>query len=158
MRQSLARLAAVVHVRYLHALLETVLGADDPDRPGARAHDHRLAGSALRRVTDTLEQDSVGHAGRSKEGFFSAAKILRRQDSREVVAGVDGSVPLLVVPRPQPSLDLAADALQRCGRNDAFGRTADPIQKVDTGSFLRGGDRAGDVAVADQAHARAHLP
>ena len=55
-------------------------------------------------------------------------------------------------------MDLAADALQGSGRDDAFGRTADPIQEVDAGSLLRRGDRAGDVAVGDQSHARAHLP
>ena len=64
---------------------------------------------------------------------------------------------LVVVARPQPCLDAAADALQCRGGDDAFRRAADSVEDVDAGVRLRGGDRRRDVAVADQLHARAGL-
>ena len=67
------------------------------------------------------------------------------------------ALPLLVVARPEPALDAAADALQRCCRDHALRRAADPVEHVDARPGLRGGDRRCDVAVADQAHARARL-
>ena len=68
---------------------------------------------------------------------------------------VEQLLPLLVVARPEPSLDAAADALQRRRRDDALRRAADPVEHVDAGARLRRGDRRRDVAVADQLHARA---
>ena len=66
--------------------------------------------------------------------------------------------PLAVVSRPQPSLDRAAHALDRRGRDDALRRAADAHQHVDAGRRLAGGDRRGDVAVANQVDAGAGLP
>ena len=64
---------------------------------------------------------------------------------------------LLVALRPQAADHPAAVALQRGGGDHALGRAADPPQQVH-GPVGRGRQqRAGDVAVGDQPHARARL-
>ena len=77
------------------------------------------------------------------------------------VLGLDahplGAGALLVAAEPQPALELAADALERGRRDHALGRAAGAEQDVDAGVGVRGHHRAGDVAVADQADARAGL-
>jgi hypothetical protein len=79
------------------------------------------------------------------------------EDARDVVARPLERAALLVVARPEASLDAAADALERRRRDHAFGRAADAHQQVDARLRLRGGDRGRDVAVADQLHLRARL-
>ena len=51
----------------------------------------------------------------------------------EVVARVDRGLSLLVVARPEPPLELAAEALERGGREHRLGRAADAPQQVDAG-------------------------
>ena len=51
-----------------------------------------------------------------------------------VVAGVDGRLALLVVARPEAAEDLAAEALDRGGRDDALRRAADSPEQVDAGA------------------------
>ena len=79
------------------------------------------------------------------------------QHARRIEAGVEQLLPLLVVARPEPSLDAAADALERGRRDHALGRAADAVEHVDARAGLRGRDRGRDVAVPDQLHARAGL-
>ena len=79
------------------------------------------------------------------------------EDAVEVVAGVERGPAFVVVARPQPTLDRAAEALQRARGDDAFGRAADAEQDVGAGVAPRDLDRAGDVAVGDEADARAGL-
>ena len=82
-------------------------------------------------------------------------EVVGGQDAVEVVAGVEGLLPLVVVLGPEPALDHAADALDGAGGDDALRRAADAEQQVDTGARAGGHDRAGDVAVGDVADARA---
>ena len=104
------------------------------------------------------QQVAVGHAGGAEEDVVAAHEVVGVQDAVEVVAGIDGLPALGVVLRPQPSLQLAADALQRAGRDDALRRAADAEQHVDAGGQAGRGDRARDVAVGDEADAGAGLP
>ena len=79
------------------------------------------------------------------------------EHAARIEAGGEQLLPLVVVARPEPCLDAAADALQSGGRDDALRRAADPVEDVDAGVRLRRGDRRCDVAVADQLHARARV-
>ena len=110
-----------------------------------------------RRVVHAVEERAVRHAGRGDEDVLARDEIVRVQDGRRVEPGVEQRLALVVVARPEPSLDAAADALERRGRDDAFRRAADAVEHVDARARLRRGDRRRDVAVADQADARAGL-
>ena len=79
-------------------------------------------------------------------------EVVGREHALRVDAGVGEPPALVVVARPEPSLDAAADALQRGGGDDAFGRAADAVEHVDAGAAARGRDRRRDVAVADEVH------
>ena len=56
----------------------------------------------------------------------------------------------------EASLDGTAEALERGGGDHPFGRAADAHSRSTPDPRGGGGDRARDVAVADQVHARAH--
>ena len=58
--------------------------------------------------------------------------------------------PLGVAPVAEAGLDLAAEAAQRGGREDAFRRPADAHDGVDTRPLDRAADRGRQVAVADE--------
>ena len=60
-----------------------------------------------------------------------------------------------VVAKQQSSLHLAADAAQRRGGEDAFGRAARTDIHVDPGLGVRGCDHAADIAIRDQGDAGA---
>src|SRR5207248_1422407 len=64
---------------------------------------------------------------------------------------------LVVVAELQPAEDLAADALQRRGREHAFRRTAAAHDRVQVGAGDRYRERADDVAVLDEVDARARV-
>ena len=69
-----------------------------------------------------------------------------------------GAIALLVVAAElQHPLHVAADAAQRRRRQHALGRAADAQQHVDAGRWIGGRQRAADVAVGDEADARARL-
>src|SRR5207302_11469962 len=63
--------------------------------------------------------------------------------------------PLVVVARPQPSLQGAAEALDRGRRDHAFGCSSDAHQQVYPGPAARRGDGGSDVAVPDKVDLRA---
>src|SRR5690606_3162783 len=70
-------------------------------------------------------------------------------DPIEILAGLDGESPLLLVAGPQTALDLAAHALQRRGGDDGLGGATDAEQHVDLLVVLGGGDGGGDVTVPE---------
>ena len=70
---------------------------------------------------------------------------------------VEPALLLLVVERLAAALDLAAQAAHRRGGDHALGRAADPHHRVHAGAAHRGGDAGREVAVGDQADARAGL-
>ena len=79
-----------------------------------------------------------------------------RQHAVDVVAGVEQLLPLLVV-RGQ-SLPWIAPPMHLIAAAEITPSGVPPIPiSMSTPVGLRGGDRGGDVAVADQVHARARL-
>jgi hypothetical protein len=58
---------------------------------------------------------------------------------------------------PELGLELAAEAAERCGRQDRLARAADADGEVVVGSTDRGRDRGCDVAVLDELDAGARL-
>src|SRR5262249_46138811 len=79
-------------------------------------------------------------------------------DAVEVVTGLDGGLPLLVVAGVEASLDGAAQALEGRGGDDALGRATDAVEQVDAPAAPGGRDGAGDVAVGQEIDPRTHLP
>ena len=77
------------------------------------------------------------------------------QDPVEVVAGCAGAARLALVARPEAAHDRAAEALDRGRGEHALGRAADAPEQVDAGAVAHREQRAGDVAVRDEADARA---
>src|SRR5690606_15140715 len=65
--------------------------------------------------------------------------------------------PLRLVARPDARLDVAAQGLERTGRDHALRRATDTQQQVHAGLRHRRHERAGHVAVGDELDARAGL-
>src|SRR5690242_5261968 len=136
-------------------LLDRMRGLERADGAGLRAHDQRGRERASRAVSHATEQVAVGDSGGGEEDVLAPDQVVGREDLLEVVSRVDGSLRLLVVSRPQPAHELAAEALEGGRREDALGRSADPPQEVDARVGARRHHRPGDVAVGDEADARA---
>ena len=92
-----------------------------------------------------------------KKMFSPRDQVAGVQDAVEVVARGERLLALLVVLGPQPALERAAHARDRRRRDDPLGGAADPEQQVDVALVARRGDRAGDVAVGDEADAGARV-
>src|SRR5918994_1974761 len=84
-------------------------------------------------------------------------QVVYAQDLLQVVAGGDRRLALLVVPRPQAPEQTSAEALDRRGRQHAFGGAADSPQQVDPPSLGDGEECRRDVAVGDEADPGAGL-
>src|SRR5688500_4175817 len=106
---------------------------------------------AVAEVLDAPEKIAAGDAGGGEEDVRAAHEVVAGEHLVEVVTAVDRGLALLVVAGPQLAEDLAAEALDRRGGDDALGRTADPPEQVDLGVLVHGDHRGGDVAVGDEA-------
>ena len=106
---------------------------------------------------DALQIIAVGYTG-SGEHHVAGGELIDREFLFDVGdAHFLGPLDLFVIARRQPALKFAADTAQSRRRQHAFRRAADAQQQIDAGFRLGGRDRRGDVAVADQADARARL-
>src|SRR5207237_181621 len=81
-------------------------------------------------VVDALKQLAVGDSGGGEEGVVAGDEDVGGQHLFQVVALVDGGLPLLVVAGPEPTLDLTAHALEGGGGDDALGGAADAEEGV----------------------------
>src|ERR687898_2836602 len=137
--------------RQLAQLRAVVARLDAPDGAGSGAHDERLgARSATALVADALEDVAVRDARGGEEDVLPADEVVVREHAAQVVAGRLGARALLVVARPEPADERAADALDRRGRDHALGRAADAPEEVGGTVGGDGVERAGDVAVRDE--------
>jgi hypothetical protein len=101
-------------------------------------------------VAHALEQVAVRDPGGGEEHVVPGHEVLGREHAGEVVALLESGGALGVVAGPQAAEDLAAEALERAGRDHALGRAADPEEDVGAGSGPGHRDRAGHVAVRDE--------
>ena len=111
---------------------------------------------AVAEEAHALHQRAVGDAGRGEDDVLARREILRLVDPLEV-GDAHGAAALLVLRRvhDEPREDLAAQAAHRRRREHAFGRAADAHHRVHAAADHGGGDAGRQVAVADQADARA---
>ena len=88
-----------------------MLGGDPADRAAARAHHQRVGGRAAGAVADAAHQLAVGDAGGHEEAVVAGDEVVggEHEVGVEVVAGVEGALALVVVLRPEPALDDAAE-------------------------------------------------
>src|ERR1700745_803234 len=96
-------------------LREPVVGLDHADGARLGPHDDRLGGAAAGGVLHAVEQVSGGDTRGAEEDVFTGHQVLGGQYLIDVVAGVDGLLVFLVVPRGQLRLDGAAHAAERRG-------------------------------------------
>ena len=71
----------------------------------------------------------------AKKASSPPTRSSTREHPLELVAGVDGGLALLVVARPEPAEDLAAEAVDRGRREHALGGAADAPEQVDAGAL-----------------------
>ncbi|SBS70173.1 hypothetical protein MIPYR_10326 [uncultured Microbacterium sp.] len=135
-----------------------------------------LRGDPSHGARGAAQHDALGEevvrAGAPHPGDEFAVRDARRDEDRvaaldevvglvdvvvELQTGIDAALLLLIVPRPQPSLDVPAERLDGARGDDALGAAADPDAHVGAGVEARRVDPAGDVAVAHQAGAGAGL-
>ena len=90
-----------------------------------------------RLVAHALQELAVGDAGGGEEDVVAGDEAVDVEDLVEVVAGVDRGLALVVVARPEPAEQLAAEALDRGGGDHALGRAADSPEQVDAGVARR---------------------
>src|SRR3954468_15718168 len=76
------------------------------------------------------QQLAVGDAGRDEEAL-AGDEVVGGEHATEVVPGVEGLLPLLVVLGPQPALDDTAGALDGAGGDDPPRCPADAEEQVD---------------------------
>src|SRR5690606_18494247 len=134
-----------------------VVAVDHPNGAGLRTHHDGLCGRPARTVVHTAQQITVGDAGGAEEHVVAPHEVVGGQHPVEVVPRVDRLLPLLVVLRPQPALQLAAEALHGARRDDALRRTADTEQHVATRGRSCRPDRSRPVTVTDEPDTRPGL-
>src|SRR5207247_2055550 len=110
---------------------------------------------------DAAQEGAVGDAG-GGEHHVALREILEAVDAVVVLhAHLLGAPALVVVAVAEDALHVAAHAAERGRGEHALGGAADAEEDVDAGVGLARGDGGGDVAVGDEADARAglaHLP
>src|SRR6187431_1606857 len=97
------------------------------DRPhGARARTHHDRLGLDRRLADAHapQERAAGDAGRGDEDVVAPHEVVVRKYLVDLEARLDERRPLAVVAGPEAALERAAEALDRRGRDDAFGRPA----------------------------------
>src|SRR5579864_7373193 len=115
------RFLAVAHARERAELPAVVARRHAANGARARAHDQRLGRrTAVALVADPLEHVPVGHACGREEDIVPGDEVVAGQHPLEVIAGGDRGLALLVVARPEPAEQLAADALDGGCRDDSL--------------------------------------
>ena len=114
---------------------------------------------AAAEIAHALEQVAGRDAGRGEDEVLARREVLGRVDALLVaVAHRRAARPLLVAAVAEAGLDLAAEAAQRGGRQDALRRAADAHDGVDAGALDRAADRGRQVAVGDELDPRPGPP
>src|SRR4051794_25273607 len=107
---------------------------------------------------NALEQFAGGNAGGSEDEVVAGREVFGDVDAVLVaVAHPRPAFALIVIAISEAGLDLAAEAAQRRGGDDALGRTARAHDGVDAGARNSTGDRRGQIAVTDELDPRAGL-
>src|SRR5438093_1195522 len=141
----------------IRLVLEVMRRVDDADRAALRAHDHGLRRRASREKVNASQVVPVGHAGGGERDvasrqFLDFELLIDIPDAHLL-----GPFDFALVARFEPALEFPADAAKGRSGQNAFGRASDTEQQIDTGFRLGRRDRGRDIAVADQANARACL-
>lgn len=141
----------------IRLVLEVMRRVDDADRAALRAHDHGLRRRSSREKVNASQVVPVGHAG-GGERHVASRQFLDFELLIDIPdAHLLGPFDFALVPRFEPALEFPADAAKGRRGQNAFGRASDTEQQIDTGFRLGRRDRGRDIAVADQANARACL-
>lgn len=138
-------------------LAPPVLRLDRPHRPARGPHHHALRPSSPPPFEPHAAQEvAVGHARRREKDVVAAAEVVGVEDARKVVAQSQRFLALAVLlARREPPLDRAPQALERRCGDDPLWRAPHAQHHVDGRAGARRLYRAGDVAVGDEADARA---
>src|SRR5438128_9086082 len=114
----------------IRLVLEVMHRSDVPDGPALRAHHDRVRLRAALEEADALEEVAARHSGRGEDDV-AACQLLEREDLVHVRnAHLLRALDLLLVPRLEAPLHVAADAADGRRGNDPFRRAADAHQDV----------------------------
>src|ERR1700722_548024 len=137
------------------ALFE-VDGIDETDLAIVEGEDHRHGANAFAEEAHAFEQVSVGDAATRKNNFFSRRQVFRVVDAFWIFhAHAFKAFGVLRFAYDQPCKNLSIESAQCCCGDDSLGSAAGSHHGVNAGADDRGGNTGGQVAVADQANARA---
>src|SRR5882724_5617602 len=129
-------------------------GLDVANGMALRAHHHRVGFRATLEEPDPPQEVAGGHPGR-REDDVPLGYLLHLEDLLHVLdAHLLRALDLLLVPRGEPPLHVAAHASDGRRGDHALGSAADAHQHVDARLRKTGGDGRAHVAVADQLDAR----
>src|SRR5574337_2165464 len=145
-----AGVAGEVDRRILVEFRQPVVRLDHPHGPGLRAHHDRLGGATTGVVAHPLEQITVGDPGGAEEDVLTGDQMHGGQHLVQVVAGIEGLLPLGVIFGRQLGLDLTTHAADRRRGDNALRGPADAGQHVGPRVGPARRDGAGYVAVGDQ--------
>jgi hypothetical protein len=94
-----------------------------------------------------LQQFTVSNPGCAEEIVVPRDEISGAKNSAQVMPGIYCLIALLIVGRPEFSLDFPTEGGHRASSNDSFGRPADPHEDVNSGIGSRSHHRTGNVTI-----------
>src|SRR5579871_4557866 len=135
-----------------------VNAVDEPDLSGVVRHHEAVRAHAVAEESHAAQQVAFGDARRREENFLAGREIARGVsgvgvlDAHRLDAIAQG-----FIFHDQPSENFAVQAAHRRGRQHAFGSAARSHDGMHTGARDRRRNAGGQIAVTDQADARACL-
>ncbi len=117
-----------------------------------------MSARAPAEVLHAVQQLAAGDAGCRESYVVAFHKVIGGQNLFQVDALGLHARPLLLIARPDFALDLATDAFQGCCGQHGFRCATSTQQHIDAGVvFHRGHDSRENIAIGNQANARAGL-
>src|SRR6478735_1234716 len=138
--------------------VEHVDGVDEADLLGSVGHHQRMGPRPATEEADALEQIAGRHTGGREDEILARGEVLGPVDALLVpMAHPGATLAFIVAAIAEAGLDLATEATQRRGGDDALRCAAGPHHGMDAGARDGARDRGRQVAVADELDPRAGL-
>src|ERR1700683_1988002 len=140
---------------YIWALFQ-VHGVDEADLAVVVCKDQGMGPSAFAEEAHAAEQSAAGDASTRENNFISGREIFGGVDALSVFdAHLGEALVVLGLGRYQARENLAVQAAQSSGGENAFWRSTGAHDGVDAGANYCGADSGGEVAVGDEPDASA---
>ena len=124
-----------------------VLTFDFTDCLARAPHYNRIRSGTLGAVSNPLQQFTVSNAGCAEEVVVPSDEISSTKDSAQVMPSINCLIALLIIGRPEFSLDFPPEGGHGASGNDPFGRSANPHENVNSSIGPRSHHGTGNVTI-----------